>query len=146
MTLAQRLRRLLHRPPTVEDCLRAAGMAPCEPLRAPENPHSHSEDWGSREDYATGGYMSPDRAPTVGEGSRFDVWPGEVFERCPVRCRQPVCPHVHRPVVNGPGLVERTKASHAAHIARYGDDTGFPVTEWGTFAENHLGHDAVEEG
>ena len=30
------LRRLLHRPPTVADCLRAASAAPCEPLRAPD--------------------------------------------------------------------------------------------------------------
>ena len=38
MTLAHRLRRLFHRPPTIADCLRAASSAPCEPLRAPD-PH-----------------------------------------------------------------------------------------------------------
>ena len=30
------LRRALHRPPTIADCLRAASQAPCEPLRAPD--------------------------------------------------------------------------------------------------------------
>lgn len=29
------LRRILHRP-SIEDCLRAASKAPCEPLRAPD--------------------------------------------------------------------------------------------------------------
>ena len=33
------LRRVLRRPPTIADCIRAAMRAPCEPLRAPD-PHS----------------------------------------------------------------------------------------------------------
>lgn len=30
------LRRVLRRPPTIADCIRAALAAPCEPLRAPD--------------------------------------------------------------------------------------------------------------
>lgn len=30
------LRRLFHRPPTVQDCIRAALRAPCEPLNPPD--------------------------------------------------------------------------------------------------------------
>lgn len=41
--------------------------------------------------------------------------------------------------VNGPGLVERTKAGQAAHEARYRDDDGFPVA-FGPFCEGDLTH------
>jgi hypothetical protein len=42
-----------------------------------------------------------------------------------------------RGVVTGPGLVERTRASRAAHVARWDESDGFPEVEWGTFVENH---------
>lgn len=84
MTLGARLRRLLHRPPTIADCLSAARRSHCEPLRAPDP---------------------------------------------------------YKGVVGGPGLVERTRAAHAAHVARWADDDGWPDIEWGPFTPECMGHD-----
>ena len=41
-------------------------------------------------------------------------------------------------VVTGPELVARTKHTHAQHVAKYADDEGFPVTEWGPFVHPYL--------
>lgn len=46
----------------------------------------------------------------------------------------------YRGVIRGPELVERTKWTHAQHEAKHRDDAGFPVTEWGKFDPNQLGH------
>ena len=125
MTLAARLRRLLHRPPTVQDCLDAVhavrrlvpperyeemtvdyrkmiAAAPCEPLRAPETPVAAIE-W--------------DRA----KARHGDGW----------------LPAGPPPVVNGPGLVERTRQSREQHLDRFRDDEGWENLGliWSEFVE-----------
>lgn len=46
-------------------------------------------------------------------------------------------------VVTGPELVDRTKHTHALHQARWRDDAGFPVTEWGPFRSPYDDSDAA---
>lgn len=48
-------------------------------------------------------------------------------------------------VVNGPRLVERTTRNRAVHEARYRDDEGFPVVEWGPFTAADLGWSAPDD-
>lgn len=66
-------------------------------------------------------------------------------EPAPTLPSVPWPPDPYAGVVTGPELVLRTLGNRAAHRARYGDDRGFPVTVWGTFVENHLGHDLPDE-
>jgi hypothetical protein len=65
---------------------------------------------------------------------------------CITAARRSPCEPLNAPdpymgVVGGPRLVERTRAAHAAHVARWADDDGWAEVEWGTFSPEALGHD-----
>ena len=111
VTFAARLRRLLHRPPTVQDCLDAVHAV--RRLVPPERYEEMTVDYRKMIAAAP---CEPTRAPA----GRIDPMPDP-----------------YKPVVSGPGLVERTRQSREQHLDRFRDDEGWENLGliWSEFVE-----------